>query len=139
MNSIYKIVIIFVIFIISCGSNEGNMQKLENGLLIEDIVVGVGNEAKDHNKVVVNYTGTLENGSIFDSSLKPGRDPFTFTLGVGSVIKGWDQGVKGMKVGGKRKLVIPPELGYGDQGAGNVIPPNTTLYFEVELLEVEVY
>ena len=139
MNSIYKIVIIFVIFIISCGSNEGNMQKLENGLLIEDIVVGVGNEAKDHNKVVVNYTGTLENGSVFDSSLKPGRDPFTFTLGVGSVIKGWDQGVKGMKVGGKRKLVIPPELGYGDQGAGNVIPPNTTLYFEVELLEVEVY
>ena len=115
------------------------MQKLENGLLIEDIVVGDGNEAKDHNKVVVNYTGTLENGSIFDSSLKPGRDPFTFTLGVGSVIKGWDQGVKGMKVGGKRKLVIPPELGYGDQGAGNVIPPNTTLYFEVELLEVEVY
>ena len=139
MNSIYKIVIIFVIFIISCGSNEGNMQKLENGLLIEDIVVGVGNEAKDHNKVVVNYTGTLENGSIFDSSLKPGRDPFTFTLGVGSVIKGWDQGVKGMKVGGKRKLVIPPELGYGDKGAGNVIPPNTTLYFEVELLEVELY
>ena len=139
MNSIYKIVIIFVIFIISCGSNEGNMQKLENGLLIEDIVVGDGNEAKDHNKVVVNYTGTLENGSVFDSSLKPGRDPFTFTLGVGSVIKGWDQGVKGMKVGGKRKLVIPPELGYGDQGAGNVIPPNTTLYFEVELLEVEVY
>ena len=139
MNSIYKIVISFVIFIISCGSNEGNMQKLENGLLIEDIVVGVGNEAKDHNKVVVNYTGTLENGSVFDSSLKPGRDPFTFTLGVGSVIKGWDQGVKGMKVGGKRKLVIPPELGYGDQGAGNVIPPNTTLYFEVELLEVEVY
>ena len=139
MNSIYKIVIIFVIFIISCGSNEGNMQKLENGLLIEDIVVGVGNEAKDHNKVVVNNTGRLENGSIFDSSLKPGRDPFTFTLGVGSVIKGWDQGVKGMKVGGKRKLVIPPELGYGDKGAGNVIPPNTTLYFEVELLEVEVY
>ena len=139
MNSIYKIVIIFVIFLICCGSNEGNMQKLENGLLIEDIVVGVGNEAKDHNKVVVNYTGTLENGSIFDSSLKPGRDPFTFTLGVGSVIKGWDQGVKGMKVGGKRKLVIPPELGYGDKGAGNVIPPNTTLYFEVELLEVEVY
>ena len=115
------------------------MQKLENGLLIEDIVVGVGNEAKDHNKVVVNYTGTLVNGSVFDSSLKPGRDPFTFTLGVGSVIKGWDQGVKGMKVGGKRKLVIPPELGYGDKGAGNVIPPNTTLYFEVELLEVEVY
>ena len=139
MNSIYKIVIIFVIFINSCGSNEGNMQKLENGLLIEDIIVGDGHEAKDHNKVVVNYTGKLENGSVFDSSLKPGRDPFTFTLGVGSVIKGWDQGVKGMKVGGKRKLVIPPELGYGDKGAGNVIPPNTTLYFEVELLEVEVY
>ena len=136
MNSIYKIVIIFVIFIISCGSNEGNMQKLENGLLIEDIVVGVGNEAKDHNKVVVNYTGTLENGSVFDSSLKSGRDPFTFTLGVGSVIKGWDQGVKGMKVGGKRKLVIPPELGYGSRGIGP-IPPDSVLTFEVELLGVK--
>ena len=110
-----------------------------NGLVIKDLVIGEGSEAQDFNKVVVNYTGTLEDGSIFDSSLKPGRTPFTFTLGVGSVIKGWDLGVKGMKVGGKRKLTIPADLGYGNNGAGNVIPPNATLTFEVELLEVEVY
>ena len=109
-----------------------------NGLVIEDLVIGDGTEAQDYNKVVVNYTGTLENGSIFDSSLKSGRTPFTFTLGAGSVIKGWDLGVKGMKVGGKRKLTIPSDLGYGDNGAGNVIPPGATLIFEVELLEVEV-
>ena len=112
---------------------------MENGLVIEDLVIGDGTEAQDYNKVVVNYTGTLENGSIFDSSLKPGRTPFTFTLGAGSVIKGWDLGVKGMKVGAKRKLTIPSDLGYGDNGAGNVIPPGATLIFEVELLEVEVY
>jgi len=87
----------------------------------------------------VNYTGTLEDGSVFDSSLNPGRGPFTFTLGVGSVIKGWDLGVKGMNVGGKRKLTIPADLGYGDKGAGEVIPPGATLMFEVELLEVEAY
>ena len=112
---------------------------MENGLIVEELIVGDGDEAKDYNKVVVNYTGTLLDGSIFDSSLKPGRTPFTFTLGAGSVIKGWDQGVKGMRVGGKRKLTIPPDLGYGDNGAGNVIPPGATLIFEVELLEIEVY
>ncbi len=110
-----------------------------NALIVEELVVGDGNEAQDYNKVVVNYTGTLIDGSIFDSSLKPGRTPFTFTLGAGSVIKGWDQGVKGMRVGGKRKLTIPPELGYGDNGAGDVIPPGATLIFEVELLEIESY
>ena len=73
---------------------------------------------------------------VFESSLNPGREPFTFTLGVGSVIKGWDLGVKGMKVGGKRKLTIPSDLGYGDKGAGNLIPPGATLIFEVELIEV---
>ena len=112
---------------------------MDNGLIIENLISGDGKEAKDYNKVVVNYTGTLQDGSIFDSSLNPGRDPFSFTLGVGSVIKGWDQGVKDMKVGGKRKLTIPPELGYGDRGAGDVIPPGATLIFEVELLEIEVY
>ena len=79
----------------------------------------------------------MEDGSIFDSSLKKGRSPFTFTLGVGSVIKGWDLGVKGMKVGGKRKLTIPPELGYGDRGAGSIIPPGAKLVFEIDLLGVE--
>lgn len=112
---------------------------MDNGLVIENIVVGEGPEAQDHNKVVVNYTGSLEDGSIFDSSLHPGRDPFTFTLGVGSVIKGWDLGVRGMKVGGKRKLTISSDMGYGSQGAGKVIPPDATLIFEVELLGVETY
>ena len=112
---------------------------MDNGLIIENLVSGDGLEAKDYNKVVVNYTGKLEDGSIFDSSLNPGREPFSFTLGVGSVIKGWDIGVKGMKVGGKRKLTIPPELGYGDNGAGDVIPPGSTLIFEIDLLEVEAY
>tara|TARA_B100001250_G_scaffold2042_1_gene1802 strand:- start:4243 stop:4581 length:339 start_codon:yes stop_codon:yes gene_type:complete len=110
-----------------------------NGLIIEDLVVGDGAEAKDYNKVVVNYTGKLEDGSVFDSSLNPGRSPFTFTLGSGSVIKGWDQGLKKMKVGGKRKLTIPPDLAYGSNGAGSAVPPNATLIFEVELLEVEAY
>ena len=126
------------IHLAGCQKN-GEIIIMGNGLVIEDLVIGEGSEAQDFNKVVVNYTGTLEDGSIFDSSLKPGRTPFTFTLGVGSVIKGWDLGVKGMKVGGKRKLTIPAELGYGNNGAGNVIPPNATLTFEVELLEVEVY
>ena len=121
------------------GCNKGNTEEMENGLIIEDLVVGEGAEAQDYNKVVVNYTGSLADGSVFDSSLNPGREPFTFTLGVGSVIKGWDLGVKGMKVGGKRKLTIPPELGYGDQGSGGVIPPGATLIFEVDLLEVEAY
>ena len=126
------------IHLAGCQKN-GEIIIMGNGLVIEDLVIGEGSEAQDFNKVVVNYTGTLEDGSIFDSSLKPGGTPFTFTLGVGSVIKGWDLGVKGMKVGGKRKLTIPADLGYGNNGAGNVIPPNATLTFEVELLEVEVY
>ena len=111
---------------------------MENRLIIENLVIGEGAEAQDYNKVVVNYTGTLEDGSVFDSSLNPDREPFTFTLGVGSVIKGWDLGVKGMKVGGKRKLIIPSDLGYGDKGAG-LIPLGATLIFEVDLLEVEAY
>ena len=112
---------------------------MDNGLIIENMGIGDGTEAQDYNKVVVNYTGKLEDGSIFDSSLNPGRGPFTFTLGVGSVIKGWDIGVKGMKVGGRRRLTVPPELGYGDKGAGSVIPPGATLIFDVDLLEVEPY
>ena len=112
---------------------------MDNGLIIENMEIGDGTEAQDYNKVVVNYTGKLEDGSIFDSSLNPGREPFTFTLGVGSVIKGWDIGVKGMKVGGRRRLTVPPELGYGNNGAGNVIPPGATLIFDVDLLEVEPY
>ena len=130
--------ILSALLVFGMGCNKGNTEEMDNGLIIEDLVVGEGTEAQDYNKVVVNYTGELEDGTVFDSSLNPGREPFTFTLGVGSVIKGWDLGVKGMKVGGKRKLTIPPELGYGERNTG-VIPPNSTLIFEVDLLEVEVY
>ena len=109
----------------------------ENGKLeFTDEVAGTGDEAVDGKKVTVHYTGTLQNGTKFDSSLDR-NSPFTFTLGAGQVIQGWDQGVKGMKVGGKRKLTIPAHLGYGDRGVGGVIPPNSILLFEVELLKVE--
>lgn len=103
-------------------------------LIIEDILVGDGDEAVAGNQVTVHYTGTFEDGREFDSSI--GRGPFTFPLGAGRVIKGWDLGVAGMRVGGKRKLTIPAHLGYGERGAGGVIPPNTTLLFDVELLSV---
>ncbi|HVP08764.1 MAG TPA: FKBP-type peptidyl-prolyl cis-trans isomerase [Burkholderiales bacterium] len=110
-----------------------------SGLIIEDMVVGKGDEAKAGQQVSVHYTGWLlfggEKGKKFDSSKDRG-DPFDFPLGAGHVIKGWDEGVQGMKVGGTRKLTIPPALGYGARGAGGVIPPNATLIFEVELLGV---
>ena len=138
MNFI-KHLIFSSLLIFTYGCAKENITKMGNGLIIEDIIIGEGEEAKDFNKVIVNYTGKLEDGSIFDSSLKPGRSPFTFTLGSGSVIKGWDLGVKGMKVGGKRKLTIPSELGYGSRGAGGVIPPDAILIFEVELIEVGAY
>lgn len=104
-------------------------------LKIEDEVVGKGAEAKSGDTVSVHYTGWLTDGTKFDSSLDRNQ-PFQFALGQGQVIKGWDEGVAGMKVGGKRKLTIPPDMGYGAQGAGGVIPPNATLVFEVELLSV---
>jgi FKBP-type peptidyl-prolyl cis-trans isomerase len=106
-----------------------------NELIIEDIKVGEGDPAQAGQKVSVHYTGWLENGSKFDSS-KDRNEAFDFPLGRGYVIPGWDQGVAGMKVGGTRKLTIPPHLGYGASGAGGVIPPNATLIFEVELLAV---
>ena len=108
-------------------------------LIIQDETVGTGAEAVTGKSVTVNYTGTLIDGTVFDSSTdsKFGHvQPFTFNLGAGEVIQGWDQGVAGMKVGGKRKLTIPPSLGYGSQDTGS-IPANSTLIFEVELLKVE--
>lgn len=104
-----------------------------SGLVIEDLVVGEGAEACAGQMVSVHYTGWLTNGSKFDSS-KDRNEPFEFPLGERQVIAGWDEGVQGMKIGGTRKLTIPPALGYGARGAGGVIPPNATLVFEVELL-----
>jgi FKBP-type peptidyl-prolyl cis-trans isomerase FkpA len=107
-----------------------------SGLKYTDLQVGDGAEAKAGQQVSVHYTGWLENGTKFDSSLDR-RSPFGFALGGGQVIRGWDEGVAGMKVGGKRRLTIPADLGYGARGAGGVIPPNATLTFEVELLGVK--
>jgi FKBP-type peptidyl-prolyl cis-trans isomerase len=108
-----------------------------SGLRYTDLKVGSGDEAA-HGKIVeVHYTGWLENGTKFESSRDRDRDqPFTFRLGAGDVIKGWDEGLAGMRVGGKRKLVVPAELGFGKQGAGGVVPPNSTLLYEFELLAV---
>ena len=112
----------------------------DSGLQYEDTAVGEGAEAKAGQQVTVHYTGWLRNddgsqGAKFDSS-KDRNDPFQFNLGAGQVIRGWDEGVQGMKVGGKRRLTIPASLGYGARGAGGVIPPNATLIFDVELLAV---
>lgn len=109
--------------------------KIMENLKIKDIVAGNGAEAKSGDNVTVNYTGTLDDGGKFDSSYDR-NEPFSFNLGAGDVIKGWDLGVAGMKVGGKRELTIPSELGYGERGFSTVIPPNATLHFTIELLNV---
>lgn len=146
-TGVYLIILVFIVPVIilfllgnvskqtptpSATITQANMDESK----IEDIVVGTDVEAVIGKKVTVNYSGTLIDGTKFDSSYDRGV-PFSFTLGIGEVIKGWDQGVAGMKVGGKRKLTIPSSLGYGATGAGGVIPPNATLIFEVELLKVE--
>jgi len=126
----------------SCTKKEGEPAKAEppkvtaSGLKIEELVVGTGTSPKQGETVSVHYTGWLTDGTKFDSSRDRGT-PFEFQIGVGRVIKGWDEGVMSMKVGGKRKLIIPAALGYGARGAGGVIPPNAELHFDVELLGVE--
>ncbi|NJN22343.1 MAG: FKBP-type peptidyl-prolyl cis-trans isomerase [Leptolyngbya sp. RL_3_1] len=111
-----------------------NFITTDSGLKYLEVVEGTGAMPQRGQQVTVHYTGTLEDGTQFDSSR--GRGPFTFTIGVGQVIKGWDEGVATMRVGGQRQLVIPPDLGYGARGAGRVIPPNATLVFDVELLRI---
>ena len=114
-------------------TQEAKVHTLPSGLVYEDLVVGEGQVAEAGQTATVHYTGWLTDGTKFDSSLDRG-DPFQFALGAGQVIRGWDEGVQGMRIGGKRKLTIPSDLGYGSRGAGGVIPPNATLVFEVELL-----
>lgn len=157
MRNVEKYLVIFLLtafaLIPACTQNEGRkqeeqkppqgteqkvgavMQKTPSGLQYEDLVAGSGDSPKAGKKVTVHYTGWLTNGTKFDSSVDR-NEPFTFVIGAGQVIPGWDEGVMGMKIGGKRKLVIPPELGYGAAGAGGVIPPNATLVFEVILLDI---
>jgi len=118
------------------AQNAARTVTTPSGLQYVDIVVGKGAAPVPGKQVTVHYTGILKNGKKFDSSVDR-KEPFTFIIGVGQVIPGWDEGVMSMKVGGKRKLTIPPNLGYGAQGAGGVIPPNATLLFDVELLDVK--
>jgi len=118
------------------SASEGKEITTSSGLQYIDQVVGTGDTAKSGQTVSVHYTGWLTNGKKFDSSVDRGQ-PFSFRLGVGQVIKGWDEGVQGMKIGGKRKLTIPSNLGYGARGAGGLIPPHATLVFDVELLGVQ--
>ncbi len=148
LSIIVVIILVAIVFIFPKNSNQteevnNNLNTpmasttLPNGLQIIDEIVGTGAEATEGDPITVNYIGTLSNGTKFDSSYDRG-EPFSFILGLGQVIRGWDEGVLGMKVGGKRKLVIPPALAYGSQGAGGgIIPPNSTLIFEVELLGIQ--
>ena len=132
------------ILLVSCAPMSGQSDRTDvittpSGLQYRDHDVGTGDEAVSGIRVEVHYTGWLydngERGQKFDSS-KDRNEPFRFQLGAGQVIKGWDEGVQGMKIGGRRELIIPPDLGYGSRGAGGVIPPNATLNFEIELLGV---
>jgi peptidylprolyl isomerase len=128
------IVFIFTLLLAGCGKKKNGVT--ETGMKYEVIREGTGSSPKRGDSVTVNYTGWLEDGTKFDSSVDR-KQPFTFKLGVGQVIQGWDDGVATMNVGGISKFYIPPELGYGSRGAGGVIPPNATLIFEVELLSIK--
>ncbi len=127
---------ILVLPALAADKKGKKMVTTASGLTYVDLVEGTGKSPSKGKVVTVHYTGTLDNGRKFDSSVDR-NEPFSFVIGVGQVIKGWDEGVMGMKVGGKRQLIIPANLGYGARGAGGVIPPNATLHFDVELLGVQ--
>lgn len=135
IGAVALVLILIVVFVMKNKGGDSNMAGATS-VKIEELKVGDGTPAVAGKNVTVHYTGWLTNGKKFDSSLDRNQ-PFVFRLGAGQVIRGWDQGVVGMKVGGKRKLTIPSNLAYGERGAGSVIPPNSTLLFEVELLKVE--
>ena len=150
MNKIFLIIVLIILIAIIAGAwiisnnpqpaalstadSDSNSYDIQ-GMKVEILQQGAGAAAKAGDTVTVNYVGTLADGTKFDSSIDRGQ-PFEFTLGQNSVIQGWELGVVGMKVGEKRRLTIPPELGYGSQGAGGVIPPNATLTFEVDMLKI---
>lgn len=137
LSSIIIVLILgFGIYWLAFRNGGGSETSTPSGLKYVDQVVGTGPSPSPGKQVTVHYTGTLENGTKFDSSVDRGQ-PFTFTIGIGQVIKGWDEGVMSMKVGGKRKLIIPANLGYGAAGSPPTIPPNATLLFDVELLDVK--
>jgi peptidylprolyl isomerase len=129
-------VVMATLLAVSAFAAKGKTVTTASGLKYVDVVVGKGASPTAGKMVKVHYTGTLENGKKFDSSVDR-NEPFSFVIGVGQVIRGWDEGVMTMKVGGKRKLIIPAKLGYGSRGAGGDIPPNATLLFDVELLDVQ--
>ncbi len=138
MKSRKMIVVILLItlsFLVMNLYGKGKVKKMKSGLQYEVLTKGTGEICKKGDKVKVHYTGWLMDGKKFDSSVDRGQ-PFEFTVGVGQVIKGWDEGVAGMKIGEKRMLTIPSDLAYGESGAGTVIPPKATLKFEVELLSI---
>ena len=132
---LFSLLVLFALMASACSGASTGEVTTASGLQYTDEVVGAGDTPQRGDYVVVHYTGTLQDGTKFDSSLDRG-EPFVFQIGVGQVIPGWDEGVGSMKVGGKRKLIIPPDLGYGARGAGSVIPPNATLIFDVELLGI---
>jgi peptidylprolyl isomerase len=133
--SIAVIALVLISYFLLSSNSRGDEVRTPSGLKYVDEVVGTGPSPTTGSKVIVHYTGTLENGSKFDSSVDR-KQPYTFMIGTGSVIKGWDEGIMTMKVGGKRKLIIPPNLAYGAAGRPG-IPPNSTLLFDVELLGVK--
>ena len=126
--------LVLAIALAACSGDDGN--PAASGLQIVDLEVGTGAAAEPGRTISVHYTGWLADGTQFDSSLDSGQ-PFSFPLGAGRVIQGWEEGLVGMKVGGKRRLIIPPELAYGELGFSNLIPPNAELTFEIELLDIQ--
>ena len=135
MRAFLTFMMLSAVLLAGCSNTSSNATPINDSVTITDPVVGTGAVAAQGKSLTVNYTGTLTNGTVFDSSASHGT-PFTFTLGAGQVIKGWDQGLVGMKVGGTRQLTIPPDLGYGAAGSPPTIPGNATLIFSIQLLSV---